>query len=145
MTRRLPTAALVALVGVVALSLSSSGLALPAGSPNNPKADIQSGNFFCGADVAALPVIGFTNYHRVGNAVSINYHLKGAIPNASYRVELWGNACSFFGVVTTITTNQNGVANGSGSITVPASSTRFFATAWGPNGYNDTPAVTLLP
>jgi hypothetical protein len=77
--------------------------------------------------------------------VSIEYHLKGAIPNATCVVQLWGDACSFFGVVTTITTNSNGVANGNGSITVPASSTRFFATGFGPNVWNDTPAVTLAP
>lgn len=122
-------------------------LAMPAGaaSGNNPKADIQAGNGYCGANVSTLPVVGFTNYHRVGNRVSIEYHLKNAIPNSTYYVELWGDACSFFGLVTTVTTNSHGVANGNGSIAVPASSTRFFATAWGPNGWNDTPAVTLTP
>jgi len=122
-------------------------LALPAGaaSGNNPKASIQSGNASCGANVSSLPVIGFTNYHRVGNTVSVEYHLKKAIPNSTYLVELWGDSCSFFGIVTTVKTNGNGVANGNGSVTVPASSTRFFATAFGPNGYNDTPAVTLNP
>jgi len=34
-------------------------------------------------------VIGFTNYHRTGNTVSVEYHLKGAIPNSTYTVELW--------------------------------------------------------
>ena len=122
-------------------------LALPAGaaSGNNPKASIQSGNAFCGANESTFPVIGFTNYHRVGNTVSVQYHLKKAIPNSTYVVELWGDSCSFFGVVTTVKTNSNGVANGNGSVAVPASSTRFFATGLGPNGYNDTPAVTLNP
>jgi hypothetical protein len=44
-----------------------------------------------------------------------------------------------------LTTNPHGVANLTGSMTVPAASTRFFATALGPTGYNDTPAVTLSP
>jgi hypothetical protein len=79
-------------------------------------------------------VIGFTNYHREGNTVSVNYHLKGALPNATYQVELWGNSCTFFGVITTLTTNENGVANGNSSLDVPAASTRFFATGLGPNG-----------
>ncbi len=136
MKRRILTMALIALTAAGAFALSAS-----ADSPKNPKANIQSGNFFCGANTA-LPVMGFTNYHRQGNTVSIEYHLKNGIPNSTYRVELWGNSCSFFGVVTTVTTNSHGVANGNGSITVPAASTRFFATAWGPNGYNDTPAVT---
>jgi hypothetical protein len=123
-------------------ALSSQSLAE---SGNNPKADIQSGNQFCGADIPTLPVIGFTNYHRQGNTVSIEYHLKNGIPNSTYTISLWGNACTFFGNVTTVTTNGNGVANGNGSISVPAASTRFFATGLGPNGFNDTPAVTLNP
>jgi hypothetical protein len=115
------------------------------GSANNPKANIQQGNLFCGADHPELAVIGFSNYHRSGNTVSINFHLKRATPKASYRIELWGNSCSFFGIVKTVITNGHGVANVNGSVTVPAASTRFFATAFGPNGYNDTPAVTLTP
>jgi hypothetical protein len=141
---RLQTAALITLVGVVGLFLALSTPAAT-GSDNNPKADIQSGNFFCGADLPALPVIGFTNYHRTGNTVSINFHLKGATPNTTYQIELWGNACTFFGIITTVTTNKQGVANANGSMTVPAASTRFFATALGPTGYSDTPAVTLTP
>jgi hypothetical protein len=125
--------------------LAGVSLSARADSTNNPKADIQSGNFFCGADVSTLPVIGFTNYHREGNTVTIEYHLKKGIPNSTYQVQLWGNVCTFFGVVTTVKTNSNGVANGNGSLTVPAASTRFFATGLGPNGFNDTPAVTLAP
>ena len=116
---RVPTTALLALTMVVGLLLSSSTLASGA-SPNNPQDDIQSGNLFCGADLPALPVIGFANYHRTGNTVSVNFHLKKAMPNATYQIELWGNACSFFGIITTVTTNANGVANGNGSLTVPA-------------------------
>ena len=145
MRKRLTTTAVVVLVGAVGLVLSSSTTAAPSDSPNNPKTDIQSGNANCGFSIPALPVIGFTNYHRQGNTVSVNYHLKNGIPNATYQVELWGDFCSFFGVVTTVTTNKNGVANGNGSVTVPAASTRFFAAGFGPNGYNDAVAVELLP
>jgi hypothetical protein len=145
MSTRLRTATLIVVVAAIGLVLASSTTAAPSGSANNPKADIQSGNAFCGIDFPALPVIGFTNYHREGNTVSVNYHLKGALPNATYQVELWGDFCTFFGVITTVTTNANGVANGNGSLDVPAASTRFFATGLGPNGYNDTPAVTLAP
>ena len=140
MKHRFFAVALVTLFGAATFALSAT-----AGSGNNPKADIQAGNGYCGANVTTLPVVGFTNYHRTGNTVSIQYHLKNALPNATYIVQLWGDACTYFGTVTTITTNSNGVANGNGSMTVPASSTRFFATAWGPNGWNDTPAVTLAP
>jgi len=99
------TATLVALVAVS--GLFSPALA-QADSANNPKADIQSSNAYCGADLTAQPVIGFTNYHREGNVVSVEYHLKGAIPNSVYSVELWGDLCSFFGSVDTITTNKIG-------------------------------------
>ena len=139
MKLRFLTAALITLLGAATLAGSAA-----AGSENNPKADIQAGNGFCGADLPALPVVGFTNFHRTGDTVRIQYHLKNALPNAEYIVQLWGDACSYFGTVTTITTNSKGVANGNGGVAVPPSSTRFFATAWGPNGWNDTPAVTLV-
>jgi hypothetical protein len=157
MSKRLLAAALIALVATVVLlvssptvgarlaELESAGVSAAGSSPNNPQEDIQQGNFFCGADLPALPVIGFTNFHRTGNTVSINFHLRNAIPNATYQVSLWGAVCSFFGVVDTVTTNRNGVANASGSVTVPSLVTRFFATGLGPNGFNDTPAVILLP
>lgn len=140
MARRFLTVGLVAFLAAGAFALSAA-----ADSANNPKADIQSGNAFCGADFTTAPVLGFTNYHRDSNVVSVEYHLKNGIPNSTYFVSLWGDACSFFGNVATVTTNANGVANGNGSVTVPAASTRFFATAFGPNGFNDTPAVTLTP
>jgi hypothetical protein len=130
---------------VVALMVVSPIVAARGESPNNPKADVQQGNNFCGADLTAAPVIGFVNYHRQGNVVSFQFHLKGAAPNTTYLIQLWGNACSFFGTTDTITTNSKGVANSNSSITVPAASTRFFATALGPTAFNDTPAVTLTP
>ena len=131
-------------VGAAVLTLGIAGGAIAA-STNNPKADIQSGNAFCGANDTSAAVLGFTNYHRSGDTVSVEYHLKSAIPDSTYYVQLWGDTCSFFGSVATITTNDNGVANGNGDVAVPAGATRFFATAFGPNGYNDTPAVTLTP
>src|SRR5215218_284219 len=157
MSKRSLTVAVLALAVLVALALSTSPVgAKPvvadnpasqqgAGSANNPNASIQQGNLFCGADRPDLPVIGFSNYHRSGNTVSVNFHLKNAMPKANYRIELWGNSCSFFGIVKTVKTNSHGVANATGSVTVPAAATRFFATGLGPNGYNDTPAVTLAP
>lgn len=136
--------ALVGLLSVVAVSLSSA-VAVSADS-TSATANIQSGNAFCGFNAAYLPVIGFTNYHRYdNNTVHVNYRLREGIPNSTYYVQLWGDACSFFGSVATITTASDGSARGEGSVAIPHTSTRFFATAFGPNGYNDTPAVTLLP
>lgn len=128
---------------ILALALVSTAWAA---SGSNPKADIEAGNGYCGADVPSLPVVGFVNYHRTGDTVSIEYHLKDARPNEAYTVELWGNGCTYFGTLGTVTTNGNGVANFNGSIDVPHTSTRFFATAWNNSvGWNDTPAVTLQP
>ena len=151
MKRRFLTVALVALVAVIGILLSSpTAGARPVwadspGSANNPKADIQMGNYFCGADLTTAPVIGFVNYHRTGNVVSINWHFKGAPPNTTYQIQMWRDICTFHGVLGTVTTNGNGVANLNASTVVPPTSTRFFATALGPNFYNDTPAVTLAP
>lgn len=109
---------MLALAALVALALSASPVgAKPvvadnpasqqgAGSANNPKASIQQGNLFCGADRPDLPVIGFSNYHRSGNTVSVDFHLKNAMPKANYRIELWGNSCSFFGIAKTVKTNS---------------------------------------
>lgn len=132
----------------IAAAVCAAALAVPAlataDSPDNPKADIQQGNLFCGADIPGLPVIGFTNYHRLDDTtVSVEYHLKQAAPNTTYHVELWGNVCSFFGNVVDVTTNKNGVANGNGTVTVPAGATRFFATSFDGVTFHDTPAVTL--
>ena len=126
---------------LVAVALASVVIAQ---SPNNPKADVQAGNFFCGADAASLPTIGFVNYHRSGDTVQVEFHLKGARPNENYFISLWGDACSFFGNLGTVKTNKNGVANLNASLDVPTGTTRIFATALNlTTGYNDTPAVTL--
>jgi hypothetical protein len=129
-------------------ALAAASLALPAvataDSAENPKAPIQENNFFCGADLPNLNVLGFTNYHRIdATTVSVNYHLRDAEPNTTYEVQLWGGVCSFFGVVETVTTNRNGVANGNGTVTVPEGVTRFFATSWDGSTFHDTPAVEL--
>ena len=136
-------AAVVVATGVFAFTAGAE-------SPNNPKADIQQGNGFCGADLPALPVIGFANYHRTGNTVTVQYHLKNGHPNTEYSiVSLWTAPCTYLGDFSApITTNKNGVANATGSITVPAGATQFFATSasFSPTfQWHDTPMVTLLP
>ncbi len=100
-----------------------------ADSANNPAAPVFQGDASCCFQQTGT-VFGFTNYHRVGNTVSIEYHIKSGVPNSTYTVELWVHLCSYFGSVTTVTTNANGGANGNGDITVPAGSTRFFASSW---------------
>jgi hypothetical protein len=137
-------------VSVVALGIAAS--AAGAGNSNNPKADIQQGNSFCGANVPTLPVIGFVNYHRSadGATVSVNVHIKGAPAGDTYYVLLYTNTCSYVGGYpnNVITTNSNGVANANLDFTVNPSSTGFFVSLYQPTGpvfFSDTPSVTLTP
>src|SRR5262245_13237627 len=134
-----------ATVGAAILALLLvSPVKVSAESENNPKQDIQEGNGFCGADVPELPVIGFVNYHRTGDTIAIQYHIEKGRPNEDYRIQVWGDFCTFFGELGTIRTNKNGVANFNGTIEVPETTTRIFATAWNDNSFwNDTPAVDL--
>jgi hypothetical protein len=120
------------------------GVAL-AHSSHSAKAPIQAGNASCGGNETTDKVIGTTSYHRLGDTVKISYDLKHALPNSEYTVELWGNSCEEFAVVGEVITNKKGVAKVVGDVTVPAGSVRFFATSLGPEGFNDTPAVELLP
>lgn len=153
MRKRFLTVALIALVAAIGVLLSSPTVgAKPVygdspGSSNNPKEDIQENNNLCGADVTTARVLGFANYHRTGNTVTVNWHFKDGMPNFTYQIQLWRDFCTFHAVLGTITTNQNGVANLTASTTVPPTSTRFFATAFKPvpTFFDDTPAVILTP
>ena len=151
MRKRFFTVTVITLATAVGVLLSSPTVgARPAvsdspASASNAKADIQEGNLGCGFGTGK-PVIGFVNFHRLGNRVSINFHLKDGSPNTNYVVSLWGQGCSFAAFLGSTTTNQNGVANFTGSTTVPPALTRFFATGWGgPLFFNDTTTVTLEP
>jgi hypothetical protein len=130
------------------LALVLVAFAFPAGaaSPNNPKANIQADNSNCGNPTTGA-VIGFVNYHRTGDRVSFQYHLKHGKPGHTYVIQLWGDLCSFFGQGRQFTTNRNGVGNVNASFAVPHASTRFFATAFDPAvlHWHDSLAVTLAP
>jgi len=122
-----------------------------AASDNNPMAPIEQGNGFCGIDVPSLPHIGFANFHRNGDTVSVEYHLKGARPDTVYHFSLWGGPCVFIASLPDVTTNDNGVANANGDITLTgaaAAYTSFFATSFDFHPtfeWNDTTSVTLAP
>jgi len=136
----------VALLALATLAMGSLLVSTAsAASDNNPKADIHQSNGSCGTSSAGT-VIGFTNFHRTGDVVSVEYHLKDAPPDTTFTPALWGDVCSSFGSGPAITTNDHGVANANFDVTVPHGSTRFFATSFsGSTGFNDTTAVTLLP
>ena len=98
---------------------------------HNAKARILATNGACGASNPALKHIGFVNFHRVRNTVSMNVHLKGARPHARYNVFLFENAPRFChlidGRLGTVRTNGEGVGNGHLKVMVPANATKFFA------------------
>ena len=135
------------LVGVALAAAVGAPASVGAVSANNPKAEIQYGNFFCGADHPELPVAGFVNFHRSGNTVRLNVHIKHGLPKNDYLVQLWSGACVPLGSApATVTTNRKGVANANVRFAVPGAVTTFFATlldADGPVLYSDTTIVTL--
>jgi hypothetical protein len=120
------------------------------GSDNNPIATIWAGKGDCGSPITApFTDIGFVNFHRVGNTVSLNVHLKNGQPNATYNVFLFGDGCTpIDGNLGTVITNSQGVGNGNVETTVPAGFTQFFADpTTQPSPFifpsNDTTTVTL--
>ena len=127
------------------------GVALASGDDaDNAKAGIWAPKGDCGSPVTAgFTSIGFVNFHRVGNTVSLNVHLKGAQPDATYNVFLFGDGCTLIdGNLGTVTTNDHGVGNGNFETAVPAGDTNFFADpTTQPTPFifpsNDTTTVTL--
>jgi hypothetical protein len=119
------------MVGLMTAVLAVPTAASAATEAHNAKAPILAHNGACGASKPALKHIGFVNFHRVGNTVSLNVHLKGGNPHARYNVFLFENAPKFChlidGRLGTIRTNGAGVGNGHFKVLVPAKTTKFFA------------------
>ncbi len=147
-----------AVVFVTLLGALTLGAAVASGdNADNAKATIWAGKGDCGSPVTApFTDIGFVNFHRVGNTVSINVHLKDGTPDATYNVFLFGGpgpaspcgpAGQIDGNLGTVTTNDSGVGNGHFTIDVPAADTLFWAdptvspSPFAPS--NDTTTVTL--
>lgn len=130
------------LLPAVLLALLGMGSTAMATGVNEP---IQEGNASCGGNETGLPVIGLTTFTRKNDTVTFVYKLKGAIPNSSYAVELWGNSggCHEIAFVGNVITSRGGNASKKGVVHVATSENLFFASSFGPNGYNDTPTVEL--
>ncbi len=129
---------------VAALLVAFAGMSSTA-MASSIKEPIQEGNGFCGYNATELPVIGSTKYSRKKNVVKFTYKITKGVPNSAYEVELWGNtpSCHDIATVATTVTNSKGKATVKAAVPVSAEETNFFATAWGPNGWNDTPEVIL--
>ena len=120
------------IVPALMLGLMTAVFAVPVAASavtkaHNAKARILVTNGACGASNPALKHIGFVNFHRVRNTVSMNVHLKGARPHAMYNVFLFENAPIFChligGRLGAVRTNGEGVGNGRFQVTVPTSLT----------------------
>lgn len=116
--------------GLMTAVLAVPTAASAATQAHNAKAPILAHNGACGAS-PEFKQIGFVNFHRVRNMVSLNVHLKGGHPHARYNVFLFENAPRFChlidGRLGTIRTNGAGVGNGNFKVLVPAKTTKFFA------------------
>ncbi len=133
------------------LTVAVGGVASAAGK-KTAKANIQGGNYHCGANETGDPTLGTVSYKRSGTTVTVKVSLKMGAPNAKYQVALYGNECTGIAALPApFTTNKKGVGKASGSFTVPSGDTEFFATVYqetGPGEFgvpNDTPYVMLAP
>ncbi len=140
------------MLGLMTAMFAVPAMASAAIEAHNAKAPILARNGACGASIRGLKHIGFVNFHRVRNTVSLNVHLKGAHPHARYNVFLFENAPNFChlidGRLGTVSANGEGVGNGHFKVTVPANATKFFADPTvKPTPFifpsNDTATVTL--
>ena len=140
------------MLGLITAMFAVPAAASVATEVHNAKARILAHNGACGASVHRLKHIGFVNFHRVRNIVSLNVHLKGADPHARYNVFLFENApnsCHLIdGRLGVVSTNVKGVGNGHFRAMVPAKATKFFADPTvKPTPFifpsNDTTTVTL--
>jgi hypothetical protein len=77
---------------------------------------------FCADGAApAAQSNGFIVAQRAGTTLTVNLHLKGASPNATYQV----NQSCRIGNIATLATSPNGVGNVEFSYTVPADESQF--------------------
>lgn len=121
-------AAIAALLTVPCFGLGA-GVASAATNANG--SPLYQNQFFCGgAQNLTQTTDGFVNFHLTGTTVTMNYHVKGGVPNATDSV--WGydgRYCNpvFLG---TFTTNANGVGNADFSFTVNPGATSVYTFAF---------------
>ena len=72
------------------------------------------------------PTDGFVNFHVTGNTVTLNYHVKGGLANATVYVYGYDSFCNYDGYLGSLTTNSNGVGNANFTYTATAG----FTTVW---------------
>ena len=122
-------------------------------SDNAPGATLYADQTYCGGagsvpsvePVDPAQVTGFANFqlNSDGTTVSEEFHLKGALPDTTYDVYAYSNFCSFDKYLGAVTTNHNGVANLTGTFTIPAG-----GTVWNyaqPRPYNQENNVETAP
>jgi hypothetical protein len=135
-------AALVAMtLGVALLVPAVTNAAAPA--KWTATAQFQFGNGSCGADQPALPILGDVSVTKRAQTIELHVVLDGspAAANTTYELYLYTGGCSQLADMGPVTTDAFGVADVTRHVKT-GTVTTFFATLWGPNGWNDT---TIFP
>jgi hypothetical protein len=135
-------------VAAVSAGLLTAGGVAATGAlaATNGQGNLYANNAYCGgAQDATQPGEGFIVVHRTdATHVSVNYHLKGAQPGATYTVWLYSGSCSFDATLGTVTANSNGVANANfKDVTVPAGDTSVFTFSFGGSQSVESEAVSV--
>lgn len=136
------------LAGTAALLFTAAVPALA--SDNANVTPLYSNSDSCGGAPASSQTAanqqGFANFHLDGQTVTLNYHVKGGDPDATYYVYGYDSFCHFDAFLGTIVTNGNGVGNADFSYTIPAGATTVWTFSFhAPFGFAqdvETPAVT---
>jgi hypothetical protein len=135
------------LLGAGALAVMALAAGVASAKAVKATANIQGGNFACGANIESDPVLGTVKFVRKENVVKLVVKLAKGEPETVYKVQLADGFCGELGQVAEFTTNKKGVGHAKGTIAVPPEETEFFADV-DPFGFaiepgNDTPHVTL--
>jgi hypothetical protein len=136
------------IMAAIALSATSFvGLSAGvAGASNNANGTaLYTNQFFCGgAQDLSQPTDGFVNFHVTGDTVTLNYHVKGGLPNATDYVYGYDSFCTNDAFLGSFTTNSNGVGNATFTYTKTTGSTSVWTFAFEQNATSVVDTESLL-
>lgn len=119
------------LLAGAAAALLSLGAAAPAlASDNANGTPLYINSRTCGGAPAASQTAanqqGFVNFHLDGQTVTVIYHVKDGAPDATYSVFGYEGYCGLKGLLGSLTTNNNGVANATFTYTIDPGQTQVW-------------------
>jgi hypothetical protein len=139
--KRLITAAAVSAAALLFLA------PIAAAGPNGLTA-LYGNNSSCGGAQDLGTPAGSVNFHRpAAGTINVVWHIEEGRPNATYTVAVLEGFCKYHALGTT-TTNDNGVGNLTGSVTVDPASSQFWvydSTLTGGFASDATQTITLSP